>query len=196
MSLLDWILGRRRQGGPGQRSGEEESLGMTPYSLGDVLGGIAIAVSHAQYLSDQYTDYLRGIYGSKSNDLDALAIPNTQFERVRVQLKFSMAGIDISPPGGPVADLEDQPNADDGENEGEQPNAEGRLNIGERPHVEGQADGGNQIVPPVKPLPDALVYVRAADLRRLPDKAISTMDFDLAVDDVQVLPEQQENTPA
>ena len=62
---------------------------MKPYPLGDVLGGIAVAVTDAQYISDQYTEFLRQVY-SGNNDLDALAIPNTQFERVRVRLKFAI----------------------------------------------------------------------------------------------------------
>ena len=156
-------------------------LGMKPYPLGDVLGGIAVAVTDAQYISDQYTEFLRQVYIG-NNDLDALAIPNTQFERVRVRLKFAIAGV-VNLPAGQrkTATNEHSPAPDGGEHE--------------ESESETAAPVDQAAKFPADPiLPDVLVYVRAIDLKQLPSKAISTMDFDLAVNDVQVLDDQDNQT--
>lgn len=70
---------------------------MTPYKLSDVLGAMLVAVTEAQYISDLYTDSLYPIY-SGDNELDALAIPNTQFDRVRLHMSFAIADVILQEP--------------------------------------------------------------------------------------------------
>lgn len=71
---------------------------MPQYKLGDVLGGILAAVTEAQYLSDLYTDSLYPVY-SGDNELDSLAIPNTEFTRVQLNMAFAIADVQMPKPG-------------------------------------------------------------------------------------------------
>lgn len=68
---------------------------MTPYKLGDVLGGMLAAVTEAQYISDLYTDSLYPIY-KDDNQLDTLAIPNTAFVKIELHMNFAIADVQVS----------------------------------------------------------------------------------------------------
>lgn len=82
---------------------------MTPYKLGDVLGGMLAAVTEAQYISDLYTDSLYATYKG-DNELDALAIPNTEFVKVQLQMSFAIAEVQVcEPPPNPLSEEKQPP---------------------------------------------------------------------------------------
>ncbi len=82
---------------------------MTPYKLGDVLGGMLSAVTEAQYISDLYTDSLYKVYMNTKNELDTLAIPNTEFVKVQLQMSFAVAEVKVAGPLSNQSPVENPP---------------------------------------------------------------------------------------
>lgn len=140
---------------------------MTPYRLSDVLASIATALSEAQHISDQYTAELQKTYQNPTDALDALMVPNTQFEKVSISLKIAPAIMSQSRFG-------ESPEA--------KPEAEPESETRAEPPEEAKSGDNDRLW-----WPSMWVYVNEADLRRMPEWTVSTFEITLRVEDTETL---------
>lgn len=67
---------------------------MTPYRLDQVVGSMLAALSEAQHISDQYTEWLQKEYASSENTLSVMAVPSARLELANIELQYAVASIE------------------------------------------------------------------------------------------------------
>ncbi len=67
---------------------------MTPYRLDQVVGSMLAALSEAQHISDQYTEWLQKEYASGENTLSVMAVPSARLELANIELQYAVASIE------------------------------------------------------------------------------------------------------
>lgn len=71
---------------------------MTPYRLDQVVGSMLVALSEAQHISDQYTEWLQQEYASNQNRLNVMAVPSARLELANIELQYAVASVEPANP--------------------------------------------------------------------------------------------------